>query len=198
MAKQFEPKDKYYKQAKEQGLRARSAFKLEEIQNKFKLIKTGDKVLDLGAAPGSFLQLITKLVGEKGLVIGVDLKPIEKIKAKNVKTYVGDIFDEALYDRITSDTGIEYFDVITSDLAPATTGIKSVDAGRSFELSKQVLAIADEYLKPNGHVLLKTFPGADQDYLLKMMKDRFESIKVFRPKAVRSSSREVYLIGMIS
>lgn len=198
MAKQFEPKDKYYHQAKEQGLRARSAFKLEEIQNKFDLIKRGDNVLDLGAAPGSFLQLICKVIGEKGKVVGIDLKPIDPFKQKNVSTYVGDIFDEAVYEKIEKDLGLAEFDVITSDLAPATTGIKSVDAGRSFELSKQVLAVADERLRPNGHVLLKTFPGADQDRLLKMMKDRFESIKVFRPKAVRSSSREVYLIGMIS
>lgn len=198
MSKQYNPNDKFSRRAKEQGLRARSAFKLEEIQQKFRLIKPGNKVLDLGAAPGSFLQTIIGIIGEKGFAIGVDLKSIKPFKKPNVKTYVADIFDEAVFEKIKADTGIRQFDVITSDLAPSTTGIKSVDAGRSFELSKQVLAVADERLKPNGHVLLKTFPGSDQDHLLKMMKDRFESIKVFKPKAVRSSSREVYLIGMIS
>lgn len=196
MGKTFQPQDKFFHKAKEQNYRARSVFKLEEIQKRFGLIKPGDSVLDLGAAPGSFMQLIAQIVGEKGLVVGLDLKEIKPFKKPNVISYVGDIFDELIYARIMSEHGVKAFNVVTSDLAPATSGIKSVDAGRSFQLNEQVLKVAGQCLKKGGHVLLKAFPGMDHDELLRLMKAQYKAIKVFKPAAVRQSSREVYLIGL--
>ena len=192
MSKVYQPQDKFFKKAKEQGYRARSAFKLGAIQKRFHLIKSGDKVLDLGAAPGSFLQLIEKIIGSKGLVVGIDLKPIEYLKKPNVKTIVGDILDEGAYQKLS----IDQFDVITSDLAPSTSGIKSVDAGRSFQLNEQVLKVAEKYLKPGGHVVMKAFPGAEYQQLLQKAKSMFKNIKTFKPEAVRKGSREEYVVGI--
>ncbi|MBU1018180.1 RlmE family RNA methyltransferase [Patescibacteria group bacterium] len=192
MSKVYQPQDKFFKKAKEQGYRARSAFKLQAIQDRFHLISPGDHVLDLGAAPGSFLQLVEKLVGSKGLAVGIDLKPIEDLKKPNIKTIVGDILDDAIYQQL----GIDQFDVITSDLAPSTSGVKSVDAGRSFQLNEQVLNVAEKYLKLGGHVVMKAFPGAEHQQLLKKAKGMFKNIKTFKPEAVRKSSREEYVIGI--
>ncbi len=192
MTKSYNPQDKFFKKAKEQGYRARSAFKLEAIQKRFHLIRFGDKVLDLGAAPGSFLQLIEKIIGSKGLAVGIDLNPIEDLKKPNVKTIVGDILDESIYQKFS----IDQFDVITSDLAPSTSGIKSVDAGRSFQLNEQVLKVAEKHLRPGGHVVMKAFPGAEHQQLLKKTKGMFKSIKIFKPEAVRKSSKEEYVIGL--
>ncbi len=194
--KVYNPNDKFARRAKEQGYRARSAFKLEAIQNRFNLIKPGNHVLDLGAAPGSFLQLIAKIIGEKGVAVGVDLKSIKPFKQSYVHLFVGDIFDESIYQAVEQKTGLKQFDVITSDLAPATTGIKSVDAGRSFQLNDQVLKVAQTYLKKGGHVVLKAFPGIDHDQLLVFVKAQFKRVQLFKPEAVRSSSREVYVIGL--
>jgi 23S rRNA (uridine2552-2'-O)-methyltransferase len=197
MSKPYQPKDRFFQRAKEKGYRARSVFKLEEIQNRFKLICPGDRVLDLGAAPGSFMQYIRSVVGDNGLVVGVDLKPIKALGKPNVKSYVGDIFDESVYDKIEADLGLSQFDVITSDLAPATTGIKSVDAGKSFQLNEQVLKVAEKHLKKGGNVLLKAFPGADHSDLLELLKKQFKKVQIFKPVAVRKSSREVYLVGLV-
>lgn len=196
MPKAYNPNDKFFRRAKEQGYRARSVFKLEAIQNRFHLIKPNHHVLDLGAAPGSFIQYIHRLIDDRGVVVGIDLKPIELFKSENIFTFVGDIFDESVYLLIEEKTGLKKFDVITSDLAPSTTGIKSVDAGRSFQLNKQVLFVAQQYLKKGGHIVLKAFPGVDHDQLLALVKKQFKQVKLFKPDAVRSSSREVYVIGI--
>ncbi len=192
----YQPQDKFFKKAKEQGYRARSAFKLEAIQDKFHLIKSGNKVLDLGAAPGSFMQYIQKIVGDKGLIVGIDLKEIKPFKKPNAKSYVGDIFDEPVYQIIEKETGVSQFDVITSDLAPATTGIKSVDAGRSFQLNEQVLKISETHLKTGGHTVMKAFPGVDHGQLIALAKKQFKEVKLFKPEAVRKSSKEVYVVGL--
>ena len=196
MPKAYNPHDKFFRRAKEEGYRARSAFKLEAIQNRFRLIKPGNHVLDLGAAPGSFLQFIAKTVGDNGMAIGVDLKSITPFDEPNIHSFVGDIFDESIYKKIDDQLGVSRFHVITSDLAPATTGIKSVDAGQSFRLNEQVLAVAAKHLKSSGHVVVKAFPGMDHDQLLALMKKQFKQIKLLKPEAVRSSSREIYVIGM--
>ncbi len=188
------PQDKYFKKAKEQGYRARSVFKLEEIQNKFHLIRPGDKVLDLGAAPGSFMQYIQKIIGKDGLLIGVDLTPIKPFKQPNVKAYAGDIFDERIYDKILTENRVHRFDVVTSDLAPATSGIKFVDAGRSFDLNMQVLNVAEQYLKPGGNLVIKAFPGADHGQLIAKARALFEKVQMTKPQAVRNTSREEYIV----
>ena len=194
MPKFYQPQDRFFKKAKEEGYRARSAYKLEEIQRRFHIVKQSDYVLDLGAAPGSFMQFISKIVGQKGIVVGIDLKPIAPFKQTNIKTYKGDIFDDLIYKKIENETGISKFDVITSDLAPSTTGIKSLDAGRSFQLNEQVLNVAEKHLKKGGNAIMKAFPGADHSELVRLAKERFRQFKIFKPEAVRKSSREVYII----
>jgi 23S rRNA (uridine2552-2'-O)-methyltransferase len=186
----FEPQDKYFNRAKKEGYRARSAFKLEAIQNKFHILKSGQKVLDLGAAPGSFLQYMSRIIGEKGIAVGIDLQKIEKLPQSNIKTYVGDIFDDAVYEKI----GIEKFDAITSDLAPKTSGVKFLDAGNSLDLSLKVLDVANSRLKKGGSVVIKILPGFNEGDLVSEAKKLFKTVKKFRPEAVRKSSGEKYVI----
>jgi 23S rRNA (uridine2552-2'-O)-methyltransferase len=190
------PQDKFFKKAKEQGYRARSVFKLEELQNRFHLICPGDKVLDLGAAPGSFMQYIQKIIGKDGLLIGLDLTPIKPFSQPNVKAYVGDIFDDKVYDKIFKEHNVRRFDVVTSDLAPATSGIKFVDAGRSFDLNCQVLKVAEKYLKSGGNLVIKAFPGANHGQLIAKARALFEKVQMAKPEAVRNTSREEYLVGL--
>ncbi len=192
MKKAYNPQDKYFQKAKDEGYRARSAYKLDAIQKKFHLISAGDRVLDLGAAPGSFMQLVGRIVGDSGIVIGIDLQSIKPFRKSNMKAYEGDIFDENIYEKI----GVFEFDVITSDLAPATTGIKSVDAGKSFQLNEQVLEVAKIHLKKGGHVVMKAFPGENHSELIRLTKKQFKTVKPFVPDAVRKSSREVYIVGI--
>ncbi len=186
----FDPNDKYFKRAKEEGYRARSVFKLEEIQEKFKLIKSGDNVLDLGAAPGSFLQYISKIVGERGSAVGVDLQKIESLKFSNVKTYVGDVFDDKVYTKI----GIDQFDVITSDLAPKTSGVAFLDGGRSLDLNLKVLEVCEKHLKKGGNALMKILPGFSESELVGPAKGMFKQVRKVRPKAIRKSSGESYIV----
>lgn len=190
MSKQFNIQDKYSIEAREQGYRARSVFKLEEIQEKFKLIKSGDNVLDLGAAPGSFLQYISKIVGEKGSAIGIDLQEVESFKESNIKTYVGDIFDDKVYEHMN----IKQFDVITSDLAPKTSGVAFMDGGRSLDLSLKVLEVCEKHLKKGGNAVMKILPGFNEGELVGPAKKMFRQVRKVRPKAIRKSSGESYIV----
>ena len=186
----FDTQDKYSKKAREQGYRARSVFKLEEIQEKFKLIKSGDYVLDLGAAPGSFLQLISKIVGAVGGAVGIDLEKIQSLPELNIKTYVGDIFDDKVYNKI----GINKFNVITSDLAPKTSGVAFLDGGRSLELNLKVLEVCEKHLKKGGNAVMKILPGFNEGELIGPAKEMFKQVKKVRPKAIRKSSGESYIV----
>lgn len=194
MKKSYQPQDRYFQKAKDEGYVARSVFKLQEIDEHFYLIHSGNRVLDLGAAPGSFMQYTQKKIGKEGLLIGIDLKEIKIQEQKNCSTFVCDIFDDKKLAGILS--AALQFDLVLSDLAPSTSGIKSLDAGRSFELSQRVLSIASRYLKKGGNLLLKFFPGAEQAELLKHAKQQFKKVTLYRPAAVRASSREQYLVGL--
>lgn len=200
MPKAFNPRDKYFKQAKIEGYKARSAFKLQEIQERFKILHRDDLVLDLGAAPGSFLQYASKIIGHKGAALGLDLQEIELATYPNIITHICDIYNDEKVDQIItnflhqhSSTG-RTFDAIISDLAPKTTGQKDIDQWRSVELNQQVLKIAKRHLKKSGNCLMKIFQGADFDDFLKEVKRHFKKVKINKPKAVRDRSFEVYLI----
>ncbi|OFZ72464.1 MAG: 50S rRNA methyltransferase, partial [Bdellovibrionales bacterium RIFOXYD1_FULL_44_7] len=135
---------------------ARSVFKLEEIDKRFRIIKPGDKILDLGAAPGSWAQYSSRKIGKSGRILGIDLQPI-KITLPNAVFIVADMLDVNLV-QIMADKGIEApFDVVLSDMAPKTTGIKITDQTRSFELSQLALAIAEKYLRKSGYFVCKLF-----------------------------------------
>ena len=190
----YQPKDKYFEKAKAEGYRARSVFKLEAIDERFHLLKPGMKVLDLGAAPGSFLQYISQVIGSKGLGVGVDLQVIEALGPGNTVTYQGDIFDEELYKKIVQENDVEKFDLITSDLAPKTTGIPFVDGGASLQLNLQVLEVADRYLRKGGGVVMKILSGFNEGDLIGRARKSFKQIKKFRPQAIRKSSAESYII----
>ena len=195
MTKPRQIQDKYFKRAKAAGYRARSVYKLQEIQEKFHLLKPTDNVLDLGAAPGSFLQYISRLLVDPAVAIGVDLTPIATVHPR-VKTYVGDIFDEALLNNIFTQNNWHHADVITSDLAPKTTGIKDLDQARSIELNTQALQLASRYLKKNGHLLMKVFQGEDFPRLLRQTKTAFKQVHVFKPHACQDASRETYIVAL--
>lgn len=189
----YTPNDKWSQRAAEAGYRARSVYKLEELDTKFKLLKSGITVLDLGAAPGSWLQYVSEKIGPKGMAIGLDLQEIEPI-AENVKTFVVDITDIALVQNILNEQKISTVSVVLSDLAPKTSGIKDIDQWRSIELSEAVLETAEVVLAKNGICVIKVLRGADFDEFLRNAKQKWDLIKVAMVKASRDSSREVYVL----
>jgi 23S rRNA (uridine2552-2'-O)-methyltransferase len=148
MTKPFIIQDEYFQKAKKLGYRARSAFKLLEIQDKYHIIKPGMDVLDVGAAPGSFLQVIAKIVGEKGKVVGIDIQKIEpNFGYPNIYLLEESVFEYEKIRTFLESLGVEKFDLITSDIAPATTGMTGVDQYRSVELNLAILDVAKTFLK---------------------------------------------------
>jgi 23S rRNA (uridine2552-2'-O)-methyltransferase len=189
-------KDKYFHKAKKEGFRARSVFKLEEIQKTFELIRPDMKVCDIGAAPWSFMQFIKRIIKDGGLLIGIDIKKIDIIGGKNVYSLQHDIFEYAtLRPKIKEILGNEdRFDVITSDIAPNTTGRKDVDQYASVELNIEILKFVDEFLKKWGNLLLKVFKWEDFWDLTKEIRTRFERFIEYKPLACRDRSFEEYII----
>lgn len=186
----FNPKDRFFHKAKEDGFLARSAYKLDELQKKYRLMKSGDFVLDLGAAPGAWSQVACKVIGAGGRVVGLDLKPVE-LKLPNTKFYQMNAFD---FDpQILEGRDVQ---VMLSDMAHNTTGIRSVDQARSFELCQQVINLADRHLVPGGHMVMKVFEGPDAEVLAKSMNAKYQTVKRFKPEAVRKGSYEIYFIGL--
>ena len=186
-------KDHYFHKAKHNGYVARSAYKLEEIDKKHKIIYKGNLVLDLGCSPGSWLQYVSKIVGKEGQVLGVDLQLVKHSLPSHVKVLQADIFDLTAKDLEMSGGMV---DVILSDMAPKTTGIRATDAERSFALNQQVLCLADELLQSQGVLLLKAFQGARLDELRKAFRNLFAKVKLCKPKSSRTESVEIYLLGL--
>ena len=194
MAKPYDPKDFYFRQAKKAGLRARSAFKIEEILRRHRLLSKGDAVLDLGAAPGGFLQILADAVGERGVAVGVDLEPIRNLGKPWVRTAIVDLLAPDALERIRALHPGPYR-LVTSDMAPKTIGVKVTDEARSLELVRMALTVAEPVLSPGGAFVAKVFMGGDFPALKKELQPRFESIHVIRPEATRESSYEVYVLG---
>jgi 23S rRNA (uridine2552-2'-O)-methyltransferase len=193
MAKAYDPRDRFWQQAKKQGLRARSAFKLDEIQRRFHLLRPGGRVLDLGAAPGGWCQIAAREVGPKGYVLGVDLEPIARLPAP-AQTWVADAFSTELLERLRRE-GRAPYDAVLSDLAPKTSGVRSADEARSLELARRSLDLSLEVLKPSGGFVVKVFMGGDFEGFLKRCRQAFEQVRVVRPEAtVARGSKEVYLV----
>ncbi|MGC8871751.1 MAG: RlmE family RNA methyltransferase [Caldimicrobium sp.] len=185
--------DKWAALAKEKGYPARSVFKLKEIQEKFQIIKPGFKVLDLGASPGSWSQFVCEVVGKEGKVVGVDLEPV-KFHSKLFTFLQKDVFD--LNKRDFEELGFTEFDVILSDMAPKTTGIEDRDHLRSVELVLKALELCKEFLKRGGSAVVKIFDGPELPRVHKEFEKIFRSVKIFRPKATRKGSKELFLIGL--
>jgi len=194
MAKPYDPQDHYYRKAKAQGLRARSAFKIEEIVRRHRLLDPGKAVLDLGAAPGGFLQVLAEIVGERGAAVGVDLEPIRNLGKAWVKTALLDLRAPDAMDRIRA-LHPGRFDLVTSDMAPKTTGVKVTDEARSLELCRIALGVARATLKLGGSFVTKVFMGGDFPIFRREVAEAFSEVRVVRPQATRESSFEVYVVG---
>lgn len=198
--KRFNPRDHYFEKAKAEGYKARSVFKLQEIDQSLKLIKPNSIVLDLGCAPGSWLQYVGERLGKSGAALGVDLTPITERIHPRVVTVVDDCFSlttekiqKFMQDIVDNFT---YFDVVLSDMAPKTSGIKHVDQTRSLNLANRALDIAEQLLKPGGHVVIKIFDSGEVQELIARMKTLFLQVKQMRPKSIRAPSKEFYVVGI--
>lgn len=191
----YNPRDYFYQKAKDENYAARSAFKLEEIDQRFKVLRSGFQVLDLGAAPGSWSQYASKVVGAKGRVLGIDLQAI-KITLPNAR-FIQEDMRKADLAKIMADAGIAPpFDIVMSDMAPKTTGIRITDQARSLELCVLALETAEKYLKSGGHFIAKLFHSEDFETYRETLRERFEKVEVLRPKSTRKESKEIFLIGL--
>jgi len=188
----YNRKDSYYKKAKQEGYRSRASYKLIELNEKYKLFKKGDTVLDIGAAPGGWSQVALQLIGETGTVIGVDILKMESINDKRFHFIQGDIREENIFLEIMKLK--DYFDIVISDVAPNTTGQKFVDHQNSINLVNMVINFSKKMLKLKGTLLFKLFDGEDRESLVKELKKIFEEIKIIRPDATRKNSFEIYII----
>ncbi|MDO9111590.1 MAG: RlmE family RNA methyltransferase [Desulfatirhabdiaceae bacterium] len=185
--------DHYSQKARKDHFPARSVFKLQEIQQKVNLIQMGDSVLDLGCSPGSWLMLAATLTGPAGSVVGIDLKPVTVTLPSHVRVFIADML--ALSDEISESIGRD-FHVVISDMAPSTTGNKSVDATRSFDLCQAALSIAQNRLLPGGSFVCKIFQGEDSEAFIQRTKSLFSKHRIFKPQSSRKASREIYIIGL--
>ncbi|MBP1730374.1 MAG: rRNA methyltransferase [Deltaproteobacteria bacterium] len=189
----FNPRDTFYRKAKEDGFRARSAYKLLDIQKKYRVIRRGDAVLDLGCAPGSWLQVLSDLVGEQGLVLGIDLLPTHALPRKNVQALVADIRTVSAPELLAS-CSRPHFDVITCDIAPNLSGIRDVDNARITDLYQAVRDIALKVLKPDGRFIIKSFFLEDFKQTRSELENLFTRVTIYKPAASRGASAEVYLV----
>jgi len=191
VAAQRDLHDHFFREAKRNGYRSRAAYKLIEIDDKRNILGKGNRVLDLGAAPGSWLQVVSERVGDHGQVIGVDLKAIDGSLPNNVTTIEGDV--TAL---TPEDFDGDVFDVLLSDMAPNTTGTRTVDHHGSVQLCYTALDLAASLLKPSGNLVMKVLEGEAYSNLLKRAADSFETAKGFKPKASRAISTEMFIVCM--
>jgi len=190
----YEPRDKFYRKARDRGLPSRAAFKLDEIIARFRLVPAGSPlVLDLGSAPGGWLAILSPLVGPLGRVVGSDLAPI-KFSFPNTLIVAGDIKDPLVQDEIALALD-GAADLITSDMAPKLTGIKAHDQARSAELVAIALALAKRLLRSGGAMVVKVFMGTEFQPLLDDFKRCFAKVETTHPKASRPGSSELYLVA---
>ncbi|MCK4424469.1 RlmE family RNA methyltransferase [Candidatus Bathyarchaeota archaeon] len=188
-------RDYYYKRAKEEKYRSRAVYKLFQAVKKYRFIKHGDVVVDLGAAPGGWIQAAKEIVGSEGFALGVDIKPIEPFSVRNVKTIIGDIREQDTLRQI-----IELIprkaDVVVSDVSPNISGVWELDHARQIDLAQKALEIATEVLKADGNFFVKVFQGDMLNDFIAKMKRRFDVVKIIKPKASRARSSEIFILGM--
>ena len=191
--------DHYAQQAKKDHFPARSVYKLKEIQQKFNLMAKGDQVLDLGCAPGSWAKYAASVVGPEGRVVGVDLKDVTEKFPANTRMMVDDVLALAEMEKENLEQKIgSGYNIVLSDMAPATTGRKEVDAARSYYLCRAALAIAQKSLAAGGAFVCKIFQGEDFETFNNAVAGSFETHKIFKPQSCRKESKEIYIIGLAS
>ncbi|WP_433626246.1 SAM-dependent methyltransferase [Halomicrococcus sp. NG-SE-24] len=184
-------KDHYYNKSKQEGYRSRSAYKLQQIDDEADLLHEGATVVDLGAAPGGWLQVAAQRVGESGTVVGVDLQRIDPLDG--VETVRGDMTDEETREDVVETVGEA--DVVMSDMAPNMTGEYTVDHARSVHLARQAFETATELLESGGDFVVKVFQGPDLDDFRADVEDEFQYVRTMSPDASRDESSEVYLVA---
>jgi 23S rRNA (uridine2552-2'-O)-methyltransferase len=187
-------RDPYFLLAKKEGYRSRASYKLKQILGEYRLIRKGDFVLDIGCAPGGWLQVASEAVGETGLVIGVDIKRVENLGLENIKTILLDVFDEGFVERVLKESKNK-FDVILSDLSPNMSGIYELDHARQIEMVERVIQLSRELLKVGGSMVVKVFEGEGSDRIYRNVSKLFRFVKRFKPKASRRGSSEFYLVA---
>ena len=191
----YNPRDHYYYKAKDENYAARSVFKLEEINTKYKIFRPGQTVLDLGASPGSWSQFSSQKVGDKGRVLGVDLSPVN-VKLPNAVFIQADLRDLNL-ESVFQEHGFNPpFDLVLSDMAPKTTGIRMTDQARSMELCELALDVALRFLKKDGHFVCKLFHSDDFTKLRNEIRKHFAKCEAVKPDSTRKISKEIFLVGI--
>ncbi len=188
-------RDHYFLKAKQENYPARSVYKLKEIDKKFRLFRRGMKVLDLGAAPGSWSLGAAEKVGPEGLVLACDLQEAGTAFPAQVRFFVEDVFQRSAAFEAELAAAAP-FDVVLSDMAPRTTGTRFTDQARSLELCLEALAVAEIYLAEGGSFVVKIFMGPDIQDLLRPMRACFAQVKSFKPKSSRAESKETFFVGM--
>ena len=190
----YNPQDRYFKKAQQEGYRSRAAYKLLELQQRYRLLKAGDGVIDLGAAPGGWLQVAAKIVGPNGKVIGVDLQSIQPLPERNVILLSGDIRSEEIQRRIKALIGGPAHCVL-SDMAPKLSGIRDADMARCLELNRIALAVAHQLLRRGGALLVKSFISEDLQLFSAELKQHFSAVQRTKPEATRQGSSEFYFLA---
>ena len=190
----YRPRDGFFRKAKREGYRSRAAYKLLEIGQRFRIIRAGHVVVDLGAAPGGWLQVAAELVGPGGRVLGFDLQTVQPLSGKHVQVFELDVLadDAAEQIRALADGAV---DCVLSDMAPRLSGIRDADQQRALELTRGAFDIARAVLKPRGSFLFKTFTGVDAGALLKEMSGCFQTVQRVRSAATRKGSSEIYVVA---
>lgn len=190
----FKVKDHYFDKAKQENYVARSVYKLEEIDQRFKILRPGMLVVDFGYFPGSWVQYTSKIIGDEGRVVGIDIQERNpKLTGiKNVRIYQKDIFDIADLSQLEVK---DQFDVVLSDMAPSTTGMQNLDQIRSLNLVESVFGLLPKFLRPGGNFVIKVFDSQMAQNYLKEQKTRFNEFHYLKPKSTRSVSKEFFVIG---
>ena len=188
-------RDYYYKKAKAENYRSRATYKLSQTAMKFHFIRRGDVVVDLGAAPGGWIQAARKIVGKTGFVLGVDLKPIAPFPQEYVRTIVADFTEPEALQQIMGFLPRKA-DVVLSDASPNISGIWELDNARQIDLAAQALRLTLSVLRPSGNFFVKVFEGNMLPGFVKTVKKHFEVVKVIKPKASRAKSSEMFLLAM--
>lgn len=191
----YNPKDRFFHKAKAEGFAARSVYKLQEIDQKFKVLKEGQMVLDLGSSPGSWSQYASQKIGPRGRLLGVDLSPMT-VSLPNATFIEADLRDLEL-EKIFEEHGFKpQFDLVMSDMMAKTTGIRFTDQTRSLELCELALSIAQRFLKPGGTFVCKFFQSGEFGKLRSEIKKQYERVDALKPESTRQVSKEIFLVGL--
>ena len=189
----YNRKDSFYARAKASGYRSRAAYKLSELAQRYQLIRSGDRVVDLGAWPGGWLQVAAQLAGPSGLVVGVDLQPIQPL-TRRVSCIVGDVCEPRVQEEILRHTGGP-IDVLLSDMASKLSGVQDRDAARAATLANTTIHLSEQMLKADGRLLMKLFMSSDTQHLVAAVRSHFQRVKLTHAAATRKRSAELYLVA---